>query len=332
MKIACICSTKNEGDIIEAFVRLNGRICDSFFFVDESTDNTREIIRLLVEEGYDLNFLPKPRSGHNQPNSTRTLIAAVIRHAKPDWIFLLDADEIILAKSRNALVEEMMQVSPGTYLAAPWKTYVPTNLGYFESESPLSECFASRKENGEPFKKISFSGSLAADIVPAAGNHSGISQVGAIIVEQAASSYQLAHFPVRSPEQIIVKNLIAMHNFMARADALKSEGTHVYPVADLIRTRNYKLTLDDIQNMAINYASAVPQSPITANALDYQDEPELKTHLNYLDLGRINAIARLDSEIERLSIELRLIRRGFKLESLTFKQFKGNRISQAAES
>ena len=330
MKIACICSTKNEGDIIEAFVRLNGKVCDSFFFADESTDNTREIIGLLKKEGYDLNFLPKPRSGHNQPNSTRVLIAAVIKTARPDWIFLLDADEIIVAKDKQELLAEMNETAPGTYLAAPWKTYVPTNLGYFESESPLSECFALRREVDEPFRKISFSRSLAPDIVPAAGNHSGKSHAGAIIVERTARSYHLAHFPVRSPEQIIVKNLIAMHNLMARVDALKSEGTHVFPVADLIRARSYKLTLDDLQNLAINYASRVPEPDIAANALEFRDEPQLKTQLNYLDLGRINALARLDLEIERLSKEVRMMRRGFKLESLTFKEFKGDGISQAA--
>jgi len=331
MKISCICSTKNEGDIIEAFVRLNGKICDSFFFVDESTDNTREIIGLLIKEGYDLSFLPKPRSGHNQPNSTRALISAVLKIARPDWIFLLDADEIIVAKDKSALVKEMKEIFPSTYLAAPWKTYVPRNLGYFESESPLSECFALRRETGEPFKKISFAGGLAADIVPAAGNHSGKMQSGAIIVEQEARSYYLAHFPVRSPEQIIVKNLIAMHNLMARADALKSEGTHVFPVADLIRARNYKLTLDDIQTIAINYASAASQ-PITANSLEFQDEPELKTNLAYLDLGKINTLARLDLEIERLSNEIRRMRRGFKIESLTFKEFKGIDILRTAEA
>src|SRR4051812_41256206 len=106
MKIACICSTKNEGDIIEAFVRLNGRICDSFFFVDESTDNTREIIARLSKEQYDLRFLPRPLGGHNQPNSTKILISAVVRSVNPDWIFLLDADEIIIAKNKSALLEE----------------------------------------------------------------------------------------------------------------------------------------------------------------------------------------------------------------------------------
>jgi len=51
MKIAFICSTKNGGDVIESFVRLNGKICSSFVFVDASTDKTGEILGLLAHKG-----------------------------------------------------------------------------------------------------------------------------------------------------------------------------------------------------------------------------------------------------------------------------------------
>jgi hypothetical protein len=320
MKIVCICSTKNEGDIIEAFVRLNGKICDSFFFVDESSDNTREIISLLVREGYDLNFLPKPPGGHNQPNSTKALISTVARSASPDWIFLLDADEIIVAADKRALIEELTTIAANTYLAAPWKTYVPTSLAYFESTSPLSDCFAPRKEKGEPFKKASIPGRIADYIVPTAGNHTVQSAVGGIITEQAATSYYLAHFAVRSAEQIMVKNLLATHNLMTRADALKGEGFHVFPVTDLIRARDYKLTLEDLQSIAINYARTDEIDPASvASELDLQNEPELRTRLTYLELGRIKVLARLDAEIERLSKELRGLTRGFTLQSVNFR-------------
>ena len=320
MKIVCICSTKNEGDIIEAFVRLNSKVCDSFFFVDESTDNTREIIGLLVKEGYDLNFLPKSPGGHNQPNSTKALISTVVRRVSPDWIFLLDADEIIVATDKQALLEELTAIAPNTCLTAPWKTFVPTNMGYFESESPLSDCFAPRKEKGEPFKKVSIPGRMADDIVPTTGNHHIRSVVGAIITEQVATSYYLAHFAVRSAEQIIVKNLMATHNLMTRVDASKGEDFHVFPVTSLIRARGYKLTLDDLQSIAVNYARADETHPAAvANELDLQNEPGLRTRLTYLALGRINVLARLDAEIERLSKELRGMRRGFTLHSVNFR-------------
>ena len=320
MKIACICSTKNEGDIIEAFVRLNGRFCDSFFFVDESTDKTREILALLSNEGYDIRFLPRPQSGHNQPNSTKILISAVVRSVNPDWIFLLDADEIIIAKDKIALLEEMASVPPNTYLVAPWKTFVPTSPGYFKSTNPLEECFAARKERGEPFMKASIPSSIASDAIPTAGNHTVISAVGETMRDQRSQTYYLAHFPVRSSDQIVVKNLLAMHNLMSRSDALPGEGFHVFSLAERIRSCNYKLKLEDLQNMALNYACAEPISPASVKSeLETQDEPMLKTELAYPELGRIHPMARLDLEIERLSKELRGLKRGFKVETLKFK-------------
>ena len=85
------------------------------------------------------------------------------------------------------------------------------------------------------------------------GNHSARSLSRIAIHEQTATSYHLAHFPVRSAEQIIVKNVLATHNLATRTDALSGEGFHVFPVLQMIRNRDYKLTLDDVANLAINY-------------------------------------------------------------------------------
>jgi len=305
MTITCICSTKNEGDIIEAFVRLNGKICTSFFFNDESSDNTRAIISSLVNEGYDLNYLPKVEGGHNQPNPTKAYLSCVKKRINPDWIFLLDADEIIVAADKQKLLQDLQHIPPDAYLAAEWKTYVPTTLSYFDSASPLSECFCLRKDKGEMYKKVSIPGRMADRIVTTPGNHSAKAVSGTAIREQPAESYYLAHFPVRSAEQIIVKNLIATHNLATRVDAEEGEGFHVFPILNMIRKRNYNLTLDDLSNMALNYACSdqTPKSCIQ-DELDLRDNLELRTELLYLDLGRIDVIARLDAEVERLSMEI----------------------------
>lgn len=324
MKIACICSTKNEADVIESFVRLNGRICDSFFFADDSTDNTRAILSLLVQEGYDLSFLPSVHGGHNQPTSTKAHLAAVKRKANPDWIFLLDADEIIVARDKDALIEEISAVPPDGYLAAEWRTFVPVSLAYFESTSPLSECFALRKDRHEAFRKISVPGRIVDHITTTPGNHSARSLSRTPLVERPATSYYLAHFPVRSAQQIIVKNLIAMHNLVARSDAEHGEGFHVFPVADLIRRREYALTIDDLTDLATNYARPdhVP-TPAIADDLDRQDNPWLQTELRYRRLASINVIGRLDSEIDRLSKEIRERRRGLKFDAVYFQSHRG---------
>lgn len=307
MKIACICSTKNEGDIIEAFVRLNSRICSSFFFIDESTDNTREIIALLAQEGYDLNYIPKSEGGYNQAKPTKAYLSYVKNRINPDWIFLLDADEIIIADDKEKLLQEMQNIPPNTYLAAEWKTYVPTTLSYFDSTSPLSDCFGLREDKGQIFRKVSLPGRIADHIITTPGNHCAKSFDGSTIREQIAKSYTLAHFPVRSAGQIIIKNLIGVHNLTACVDTANGEGFHAFPIFNMIRNKNYNLTLDDLADIAINYACR-DQSPASSgmnNKLYQKDNFELKTELKYLSLGKINVIARLDLEIERLSRQIR---------------------------
>ena len=306
MKIACICSTKNEGDIIEAFVRLNGRICNSFFFVDDSTDNTREILGLLATEGYEINFLTSSEGGYNQPRPTKACLSAVMRTANPDWVFLLDADEFIVAPDKEKLLREMQDVPPNTFLVAEWKTYVPTRLGYFDSRSPLTECFGLRKDRGEVFKKVSLPGKIIDHVMTTAGNHTAQSLSETPVREQAAATYHLAHFPVRSSEQIIVKNLLATHNLRTRVDSLGGEGFHVFPIFQTIRHRNYKLTLEDLASIALTYAytDQTPR-PSDRDDLDLRENPNLKTELLYFQLARIEPLARLDFEIERLSAEAR---------------------------
>jgi hypothetical protein len=306
MNIACICSTKNEGDIIESFVRLNGKICNSFFFIDDSTDHTREIIALLIKEGYDLNYLQKVEGGYNQPKPTRAYLSYVKKRNNPDWIFLLDADEIIIANDLEELVQEMKNIPPNTFLSAEWKTYVPTTLNYFDSKSPLSECFGQRDDKGLIYRKVSIPGTVANRIVTTPGNHSAKSTNRIIINEQYSKSYQLAHFPVRSVEQIVVKNLIATHNLSTRVDAVPGEGDHVLPILGMLRNNNYNLTIEALASIAMNYACSV-QSPKSdmLNKLDLRDNFKHSTELLYLSLGRISIIERLDNEIERLSKQIR---------------------------
>lgn len=308
MNIACICSTKNEGDIIEAFVRLNGRICNSFFFIDDSTDHTREIIALLAKEGYDLNYLQKSEGGHNQPKPTRSYLSYVQKINNPDWIFLLDADEIIVANDKEKLFYEIQNIPPNTFLSAEWKTYVPTTLNYFDSTNPLSECFGLREDKGIIYRKVSIPGLIANKIVTTPGNHSAKSLNRNIIREQQTNSYYLAHFPVRSVEQITVKNLIATHNLTTRVDAEPGEGDHVFPIFRLLRNSNYDLPIESLVNIAMNYGYVYDdQSPKSGilHELDLRDNLNLKTELRYLNFGKINVIERLDYDIERLSKQIR---------------------------
>lgn len=309
MRTAAICSTKNEADIIEAFVRLNAKVCDAFFFADDSTDHTRTIIDRLADEGYELHYLPRVVSEgeHNQPHASQLHLTYVADLLNPDWIFFLDADEIIVADDKASVIEEISELEPSSYLAAAWHTYVPASLGYFSADSPLSECFAPRAETEPIYTKVSIPGPLARVVSTTAGNHGVTSLIGLRPSEVPARSYFLAHFPVRSVEQIVVKNLIATHNLASRPNALAGEGAHVRPVLEAIRERAYQLTLDDLLAIANGYAMPTASAPARAARPPVLDS-RFACPWKYRDLAHIDVVARLDVEIERYAAELRRAR------------------------
>lgn len=309
MTIAAICATKNEADIIEAFVRLNAKVCDAFFFADDSTDGTPAILDRLAGEGYTIHRLPRlvHQGEHNQPRTSQLHLTHVADVMSPDWIFFLDADEIIVAEDKARLVDEIRGLDPASYLAAPWRTYVPASSEYFAAESPLSECFAPREEAGPVYTKVSIPGRLARVVSATAGNHGVTSLVGAPLTEVRARSYFLAHFPVRSSEQIVVKNLIATHNLAARPNAFSGEGSHVRPVLDAIRQRGYRLSLDDLRAIAGGYALAAPAAAPRETLAPVRD-PRFACPWTYRDLARIDVVARLDAELERYAADLRRTR------------------------
>jgi hypothetical protein len=313
MRTAAICSTKNEADIIEAFVRLNAKVCDAFFFADDSTDHTRAIIDRLADEGYKLHYLPRAVSEgeYNQPHGSQLHLNYVADLLNPDWIFFLDADEIIVADHKASVIEEIRELGPTSYLSAAWHTYVPASLGYFSADSPLSECFAPRVEAEPIYTKVSIPGRLARVVSTTTGNHGVTSLIGLPPSGVPARSYFLAHFPVRSSEQIIVKNLVATHNLDSRPNALVGEGTHVRRVLEAIRERAYHLTLTDVQAIANGYATPAASTPARAARPPVLDS-RFACPWKYRDLAQVDVVARLDAEIERYAAELRRVREGLR--------------------
>ena len=222
----------------------------------------------------------------------------------------------------------MQSAGPAGYLAAEWRTFVPVSLDYFKLYSPLSECFVPRHEEGARYRKVSLPGRLAKTVETTAGNHGIRSLTGASLQEHLAESYYLAHFPVRSAEQLIVKNVIATHNLAARVDAEDGEGNHVLPVLQTIRRKGYRLALQDLVALAYGYASEGPvPTPEVVSAADR--DPRFETILKYRDLAEIDVLGRLDAELQRYAGELKRARKGaraLKLEAVRLQFHLSRRL------
>ena len=96
---------RNESDVIETFIRHNLTLLNELHVVDHnSSDNTREILTLLKQEGLpihiyhynELEFAPERVLNHMMQHILNN-------DADIDYIFPLDADELIYCPSREIL-------------------------------------------------------------------------------------------------------------------------------------------------------------------------------------------------------------------------------------
>ena len=97
-----IMMAKNEADVVEAFVRHNLNYLDALVIVDnESVDDTRKILVQLQQEGLPIILFDDPVVGHFQAEIVTAVYRKVVPKFKPRFVFLLDADEFVVASSRG---------------------------------------------------------------------------------------------------------------------------------------------------------------------------------------------------------------------------------------
>jgi len=77
----------------------------------------------------------------------------------------------------------------------------------------------------------------------------------------------LAHFPVRDSQQIIRKCLTAIDGLIRKKSRLPGEGFHVYDNLRKIIFNEFKLSLQDLQKIANEYAEKI--APIEIHLSDF---------------------------------------------------------------
>lgn len=131
-KLIGISMIRNESDIIEAFVRHNLTLLDELHIVDHgSTDNSREILNRLKEEGLpihiyyynELEFIPVTILNNMMKN-------LVENDREIDYIFPLDADEFIYCPSRERLELFLSFIPDDRVGMYTWRGYLPNDTEY----------------------------------------------------------------------------------------------------------------------------------------------------------------------------------------------------------
>lgn len=253
-----IAMVKNEADVIEAFVRHNLGVVDALAIVDnDSVDGTREILVQLQQEGLPIILFDDPVVGHFQAERMTAVYRKVVPTFKPRFVFLLDADEFIVASSRAELYAQLRVMRPGTQAQYRWRTYIPAPTGPEGDASDPLRSITYRKVVEDPWWKavIVTKPKIDMKLKIMQGNHR-VKYAGRMLHRVKLRDAAIAHFPVRSVDQITGKILvgwIAMLERNRQGRPLRRGTNFHWKVLYERIIRGTGLTTEDLTREALRY-------------------------------------------------------------------------------
>lgn len=265
MKFISISLVKNEADIIELFIRINSRVIDHFFIVDNgSTDHTIKIINKLKDEGYNITLYLDPTTAYVQDKMTTRALRTAASTEKFDWAFILDADEFInipkeeLEKELSTIKEE------NTVAALRWSNWIPKGDIYYDYPNPLWSCFERKAEEEVDFVKIVVPYNLSQKIMTSLGNHYALLVKDLETVDLSFAQRLetvtlecgvLDHVPVRSSGQILTKTIIGEIALSMKKLRNPHEGYHWRHNYKIIKEYNFEVDDSLLRYLGVNYLS-----------------------------------------------------------------------------
>jgi glycosyltransferase involved in cell wall biosynthesis len=209
-KIFVISKVKNESDIIESFCRYNLMYSDGILILDNgSTDNTKEIIQNLIDEGLPIYWMDDTHIKHPSIHIRGSWSRKAIYEYGVDLVITLDADEFLYHTDGINPRETLEDLRDDVEYQIPWRTYVYENepdieLGFMPNNfthyrNPSLECY-----NKALMSKFLIEEKQACF---APGSHALIfppEHQGSVLIENPPKLVY-AHFPLRSKTQLMNK-------------------------------------------------------------------------------------------------------------------------------
>lgn len=249
--IAGLCIAKNEADIIEAMVRHNLAFLDRLHVVDnDSTDGTLAILKLLGLEFFGrLTWSTDERTGHMQKDIINELLPTLHPDMGISHVVVLDADEFISAEPQDFRTQLLASDAP---VQLPWVTYVPTAHDDMSEPNPIVRINRRRRRERPQHYKVTIPGRLIGKALVRAGGR--LLKGRNMPAPVSLPGITLAHFPVRSREQLISKVLIGSWSVRFRGPLKGKEAYHWHALAARILAGDM-LSDSDIHSIALNYAA-----------------------------------------------------------------------------
>ncbi len=206
-----ISMVKNEVDIIEEFVRHNINIFDEMYIIDNrSTDGTREILESLKEEGLPINIWDDFEPAYNQSEKMTAAYYRLKRERKFDYVMVIDADEFIKVNQPEEIRSRLKRQDTKYFLE--WELYVP--LGTDNGSSCVLDRIVNKAQTNDVFMKVIIPNIKRGEITIWQGNHD-IDCIGNTLRKEILP-VKLAHFPVRSVDQITSKTICGWFAYLMR--------------------------------------------------------------------------------------------------------------------
>lgn len=297
---------KNEIDIIETFIRYHLLILDGMVILDNgSTDGTKEVILRLIEEGLPVYLIFDDSPAYNQSEMTTDMLYHTIKRFSPEFVLPLDVDEFLTTYSgkniRDILNKEVVE-NAINYIS--WVTYAPTERDDMLEINILKRIRHRRLEQNNYDEKILIPASIPSKykIKIKHGNHDLEKIDGLDFKKNKLSNLNLAHFPVRSINQIKSKYIVGWLSQLARPRQVIFDWYYYY---NIIKSGK-ELTSNDLKKMALYYdvinknqKIELIEDPLDLSLIDnFQLKYTSLENINYLNnvLNYVEILARKYSE------------------------------------
>jgi hypothetical protein len=219
LRVVGITCVGNEADLVEAFVRHHAALLDQLVILEHNTqDGTRDILAALAAEGLPITVAHSSEPTFDQLRWTNALLRDALAGESPDWVFPLDCDEFLLADSR-AQLDAALAAASATHGRIPWVTYAPSPGDDPAEAHPLRRIRHCYDLPPPSIEAKPWVWKLAINVRFLGDYHLDryeISRGGHFLAVQGDASaaqvpmpplagVRLAHFPVRSAEQMTIK-------------------------------------------------------------------------------------------------------------------------------
>lgn len=302
MKITAIGVIKNAADVIEASIRGNSWLIDQFVLLDNmSTDRTVEILNSLQTEGFKIEVINDTEIQHTQAKKMDMLCAYVYEKYPSDFIIPLDDDEIIIPANENISIDDakksLAALNRDSLYYLFWRVYIPTEYDdTTEVNVAKRQTFCFSDTVSTQFKVI-----IPSELTQEDGFHVIDGNHGAIFTREHGNFHfpdlKLAHFPIRSAEQIKSKALIGWTNLLTIPDRYKVNGIHWGTIYEQVKEGN-PLTIDMLQTLCALYLLPDADIEVIRNPVTLPDEC---MQLKYTNSQEVNALKNYCLNVESLA-------------------------------